>query len=783
MQKLHKKRDEALKIKLLVQGPNDYVPGKIRFRNKTLDIKLRLKGDMPDHFDGDKWSFRVHVKGDDHLLGMRRFSLQHPRTRNFENEILYFEALKREGVLVPRYFFTDVYVNGKRIGLMALEEHFSKELLESQGRRESVIIKFDETVWWSPHRDQYLFGNFELAKITPFRLNKISKTKKLSVDLNMARGLLRAFVNRKLPPSKVFDPDLMGRFLAVADAWRAWHQIKGWKNFRFYYNPVTALLEPIGFDGGILKSKYLNEPSPFTSPLVSSIIHGDPRIRSVYKKTIERLAREMDEGITEKWTRPISEQQIGILHKEFLTLKSLDFDLIEKRTRETKQRINATFDMYPEVLQAYIIDEQMGASLELVNPLPHALEVLDIQCSNKISGENLAVDFSVPFTFPLLMNPTPLGDLPKIYTLPYQKPEDDGKCLLRIKVKIIGEEIVRWIDAQLYSPVLYQHPMPEMTLEETLSEHQFLKFDADSKTMSVKSGEWEVTNWIIVPRQIGLKIPQGTILRFNSDSGLLARGGITISGTQQKPVILEALGDPGEKQSWPGIVLMKTQKPSIWSHVKIFKTSGVSKGGWSLTGGVNFYESDIIMDNVSFFGNQSEDALNIIRSKFDLKNITIKNTTSDGFDSDFSRGTIENSRFENIGSQGGGDGVDVSGSEVTVINSYFENISDKGISVGENSNLKATNIDIKNADIGVASKDGSLLSISDSKISKIRKAGLISYIKKTEYGPPEILAKNISIESTSDKFISQNGSKITIDGVETSSVDLDVKKLYSSDVD
>ena len=216
--------------------------------------------------------------------------------------------------------------------------------------------------------------------------------------------------------------------------------------------------------------------------------------------------------------------------------------------------------------------------------------------------------------------------------------------------------------------------------------------------------------------------------------------------------------------------------------MEIFKTSGVSKGGWALSGGINFYESDIIMENVSFIGSQSEDALNIVRSKFDLKNITIKNTTSDGFDSDFSSGTIENGRFENIGSQGGGDGVDVSGSKVTVINSYFENISDKAISVGENSNLKATNIDIKNADIGVASKDGSLLTISDSKFSEIRKAGLMSYIKKPEYGSAEILAKNISIESTGDKFISQSGSKITIDGVETPSVVLNVKNLYSSDV-
>ena len=44
-----------------------------------------------------------------------------------ESEILLFEALKREGILVPRYFFVEVSINGKNIGLMALEEHFSKE--------------------------------------------------------------------------------------------------------------------------------------------------------------------------------------------------------------------------------------------------------------------------------------------------------------------------------------------------------------------------------------------------------------------------------------------------------------------------------------------------------------------------------------------------------------------------------------------------------------------------------------------------------------------------------
>ena len=203
-QKLSKKREKALKVGFISHGLDDYVPARIRYKNQNFKVKLRIKGDETDHLEGDKWSFRIHLKGDDHLFGMRRFSIQNPRTRNFEGEILFFEALRREGVLVPRYFFGKVAVNGKDIGLMAFEESFSKELLESQERRESVIIKFDES------NIELITGNFKKAEIAPFRSKKVSKSEKLSADLTLARGLLRAFVIGALPASKVFDPVLMG---------------------------------------------------------------------------------------------------------------------------------------------------------------------------------------------------------------------------------------------------------------------------------------------------------------------------------------------------------------------------------------------------------------------------------------------------------------------------------------------------------------------------------------------------------------------------------------------
>ena len=102
----------------------------IRYNNRSIKVKLRLKGDWTDHLEGKKWSFRIHVKGKDQLFGMRRFSIQHPKVRGYYSEPLFMETLRHVGVLAPRYFFINVVINGDDLGIMALEEHFSKELLE-----------------------------------------------------------------------------------------------------------------------------------------------------------------------------------------------------------------------------------------------------------------------------------------------------------------------------------------------------------------------------------------------------------------------------------------------------------------------------------------------------------------------------------------------------------------------------------------------------------------------------------------------------------------------------
>ena len=86
-EKLMKKRQTALKNQILINN-QEYVSGSIEHNNEKIDIDIRLKGDFIDHFSNeDKLSFRIIVKDGKTVLGMDKFSIQHPATRNWPVDI------------------------------------------------------------------------------------------------------------------------------------------------------------------------------------------------------------------------------------------------------------------------------------------------------------------------------------------------------------------------------------------------------------------------------------------------------------------------------------------------------------------------------------------------------------------------------------------------------------------------------------------------------------------------------------------------------------------------
>jgi energy-coupling factor transporter ATP-binding protein EcfA2 len=89
------KRIGAFNAGILQTESNDWVKGIVFGNHKMMKVKLRLKGDWLDHLIGDKWSFRIKVRGEDTLFGMILFI--HLTTASLKKEKdWFFLHLKKE---------------------------------------------------------------------------------------------------------------------------------------------------------------------------------------------------------------------------------------------------------------------------------------------------------------------------------------------------------------------------------------------------------------------------------------------------------------------------------------------------------------------------------------------------------------------------------------------------------------------------------------------------------------------------------------------------------------
>jgi len=780
-QKLSRKRDEAWSQGHLTTGAEDFVPGKIRYKGKTVKVKLRLKGDGLGHLGPDKWSLRIKVRRGDVLFGMRKFSIQHPMSRGYDKEVLFFKALEREGIMTLRYFFVNVIINGKDIGLMALQEHPSKELVESKGRRNSPILKFDDSLPYQAVNSVYgnltlFFQNFRVLPLALIGADLEKQSEDFKRSFKIAVGLLRGFIEGELSASQVFDPVSTGRFLAIAKVWGAEHSLF-FGNVRYYYNPMTAKLEMIGHDG---KVDFLR---PLFSPEESLMLRilDDEKIKAVYSETLKRLDKEFKEGVTFKWARKVQKENLEILHQEFFNLEGLDLNRIKDRAAKmVEMDAELISRYYPSYLNVYYLKSPRGkAMLEIVNTLPNSVVITAIKVIDRLTGKTQNIKSHDREDIPFTLKRTPADSNPEVKKIALDEMYNLEEYNIQVHSNVKGYSETRIYDAILYNSLLSKSPIPDLSMDQVLSRFSFLT-QSSPNTLLIKPGQWNVSDWLFVPEGVKLIIPKGTVLRFDSSVGLIARGPVLIDGTMDEPVVLRGRGSEDSSSSWQGVFISNTEEASVWSDTFVLNTAGISLEDWNLSAGVTFYQAEVALKNVSFFGNLCEDALNIVHSDFRLEHVHIKNTLSDGFDSDFSKGTVEEGWFENIGSVGGGDAIDVSGTTINITKTRFKNIQDKAVSAGEKSTVKATQLLIESSAVGVASKDSSQVFLAESVIRESQVAAMMAYTKKKQYGPAMISAKNIKVQKSSALAVAQKGSQIFIDGVAVPTVDVDVKKLYAT---
>ena len=196
-EKLMKKRQDALKNTILIDN-QDYVSGSIEHNKEKVDIDIRLKGDHIDHiYNEEKLSFRIVVKDGKTVLGMDKFSIQHPKTRNWLGEWIFHKVVKDQGIVSLKYDFVRVILNGKDLGIFAIEEHFTNLMLENNNRRAGPILKFSERHYWDQiskynvqsNRFSSGYGGFYSSEIQSFNRKQIDSDSVLSLQFQNASRL------------------------------------------------------------------------------------------------------------------------------------------------------------------------------------------------------------------------------------------------------------------------------------------------------------------------------------------------------------------------------------------------------------------------------------------------------------------------------------------------------------------------------------------------------------------------------------------------------------------
>jgi len=121
-------------------------------------------------------------------------------------------------------------------------------------------------------------------------------------------------------------------------------------------------------------------------------------------------------------------------------------------------------------------------------------------------------------------------------------------------------------------------------------------------------------------------------------------------------------------------------------------------------------------------------------------------------------GEIHNSVFVNSGN----DALNATGCRITLKQIFINHTGINGLSVGEHSQINATEFLIKKAHVAVASKDESRLKINNIQIHD-SEIGLAVFQKKSEFGPASITVTALKSDNVKRPYIVATQSRLRVD--------------------
>ncbi len=735
--KLEKFRNKALADGVISSKYKKYVDGKIKIGGKPVDVKIRLKGDWTDHLKTNKWSLRVKIEGDGAFMGMKKFSIQAPGTRSFMLEWFAHDLMMSEGLLATRYRFIPVEINGKRMGVYAIEEHFEKHLIESQKRREGPIVKFDEEGMWELNYLGTKLGTwlkaptYQSSEILPYKKNKTWKDSTLHNNFLLAQSRMNNMKEGIVPVSDFLDEDKYAKYIALSDVLAVSHNTI-WHNLRLYYNPITTKLEPITFD---CFHDFANEKAKrnFVFTNKGELLFVNENVQSLFKDSsfaktyLKYLKAYSDTSFLNEFITAKSEEIKEIerlLNYEYYGY-SFDKEYIKMNLLNTKGLI-ANFEKNYSSGNIVWREEKNYTAF----PKDIILESISLKAFTQKSTENssellLKNYHSHPIT-----------------VIAYSHPDDKKKQIAIDPITLPAFDNVSGVQEQTISipsqvkKLFFTSPNCSACVVDVSVakwpapiERSHLGKYVKAQLTKNNNGDWILKGGtfrqnLLIPEIEGdVILPAGTKINLLNGAAIISYSPLKFRGTKSNPIEVTSTDS-----SASGVIILGKGNTEI-VHTKFSNLGTMNKNLWSLTGAVTVYEGEVKISNSSFLNNHCEDALNLVRCTFEMDNSEIAYTLSDGFDADFCTGEVRSTYVHHTGN----DGLDFSTSEINVYDCKLSDIGDKGISGGENSTLHIEQTKVTMANIAFASKDLSYVFVNNCTIDNTL-VGFACYRKKPEYG-------------------------------------------------
>lgn len=305
----------SLKIGFLSKESKQWVPCKVLRKNLIVPCKIRLRGDLPKHWEGIKRSYRIKFKEPSPFWGWKKVDLILPEDKGLESELVGYELSKELGMIAPGAHFSSIGINGIRTGTYFVKQGDSGSLFELNKRTESMLIR-ENNFWWFAHHNGSIYKQLMMRNTqdsSNLRSLPIIYSPTFSGDAasNLTFSRFADFLNRVSDSkdlSNHLNITIYYKWLVLVMSFGSIHSTLP-DNLFWYISASTGLVEPVVYD--LIPSKLYKSPLRLF------------KMKSFLIRNI--LAQTWDKGGKEHFLQALTdiEQKVTPIYEKVITERKL----------------------------------------------------------------------------------------------------------------------------------------------------------------------------------------------------------------------------------------------------------------------------------------------------------------------------------------------------------------------------------------------------------------------------------------------------------------------------